>query len=114
MELEFLSNLHKESNDCKDFVRHVQCKTEKKHLVSMSQDRKFNQTRCNNAMYCDVQLQLKLTKLCSELSPLQQLELGNTLNLTMQSNDAKKFKFKQKFGFCTNTNVTTRHQQNLN
>ena len=41
-------------------------------------------------MYCDVQLQLKLTKLCSELSPLQQLELGNALNLRMQRNDARK------------------------
>ena len=41
-------------------------------------------------MHCDVQLKLKLTKLCSELSPLQQLELGNMLNLTIESNDARK------------------------
>ena len=55
MELEFLSNFHKERNDCRDFIRHTQHETEKKCLVSISQDRKLNQTRCNNAMYCDVQ-----------------------------------------------------------
>ena len=76
MEINFFSNLHEETNNCRDFIRHIQHETEKKYLVSMSQDRKFNQTRCNNAMNCNVKLQLKLTKSCSELSPLQQLELG--------------------------------------
>ena len=92
--MEFLSNFHKETIIYRDFIRHAQCETEKKYLVSTSQDRKFTQTRCNNDMCCDVLLQLKLTKLHSELSPLQKLELGKTLDLTMQSNDARKFSSK--------------------
>jgi len=90
MEMEFVSDLHNETINYRDFIRHIQHKTEKKYLASMSQDRKFTQTRSNNVMHCDVLLQLKLTKLCSELSPIQQLELGKTLDLTMQSNDARK------------------------
>ena len=76
IEMEFISNLHNETINYRDFIRHVQCETEKKYLASMSQDRKFTQTRCNNVVCCDVLLQLKLTKLHSELSPIQQLELG--------------------------------------
>ena len=60
----------------------------------MSQDCKFAQIRCNNVTHCDVLLQLKLTKPHSESSPLQQLEFGKILELTMESNDARKISSK--------------------
>ena len=41
MEMEFLSNLCKETRNFRDFISHIQCETEKKYLASMSQDCKF-------------------------------------------------------------------------
>ena len=76
MEMEFVSNLHNETINYRGFIRHIQHETEKKYLASMSQDRKITQTRSNDVMHCDVLLKLKLTKIHSALSPIQQLELG--------------------------------------
>ena len=66
MKMEFISNFHNETINYRDFTRHIQYKTEKKYLVSISQDCKFTQTKSNNMIYCDILLQLQLRKLYSK------------------------------------------------
>ena len=51
----------------------------------MSQDSHFIEIRCNNLSEGDADLQIKLSKLCSESSSKNQLQLGVTLGLTIDS-----------------------------
>ena len=57
----------------------------RKCLVSVSQDTHFSETRCKNLRKGDADLQIKLTKLFSEISCKQQSLLGYTLDLTINS-----------------------------
>ena len=58
---------------------------DKKHLFSVSHDTNFSETRRELLRKGDANLQIKLTKLCSETSSKQQLLMGYMLDLTITS-----------------------------
>ena len=81
--INFISDLCKEKIEYQSFIKHVNEQTEKKHLVAVSQDGNFTSTRCENVSAGDVKLQLKLAKLLHELKSSQQLDLCETLRMTI-------------------------------
>ena len=83
--MNFTSGANLEDHQFNFFIKHLDKDVARKHLVSVSQDTHFSEIRCENIRKEGVDLQKKLTKLCSEISCKQQLLLGETLDLTIKS-----------------------------
>ena len=83
--LNLISDLSEEKEIFREFIKHFNKDTAKEHLVATSQDKHYSDLRCENLSKVDVNLQIKLTKLHSELSPKQQLRLAESIRLLMQS-----------------------------
>ena len=56
-----------------------------KHLVAVSQDSHFSEIRCSDLSKGDFDLQIKITKVCSEMSCKQQFQLGEILGLKINN-----------------------------
>ena len=84
-QMSFLSDLSLENDKFKYFIKHLDQDVSRKCLVAESQDSHFSEIRCNNLREGDVDLQIKLAKLHSELSSKQQLQLGVMLGLAIDS-----------------------------
>ena len=74
-EMNFLSDLSLEDCHFNFFIKHLDKKMARKHLVSVSQDTHFSEIRCKNLRKGDVNLQIKLTRLYNETSCKKQLLL---------------------------------------
>ena len=81
--MNFLSDLSLQDDKFKYFINHLDKDIARKYLVAVSQDSHFSEIRCNDLSKGDVYLQIQLTKLHSEISCKQQLQLEETLGLTI-------------------------------
>ena len=62
-----MSDLYNKDNNYKKFIEYLNEENAKRYLVAISQDKHFTEIRCNNVDEGDVNLQIKLAKLHSEL-----------------------------------------------
>ena len=108
--INFLLDLSLKDEKFKLFIQHLNQDSVKKYLVIVSQDSHYSKIRCNNINAGDVDLQIKLTKLYSELNPKQQLELGDILSLTIGSMDERNNNDK----LYTFVNILTTHELTMN
>ena len=80
-----MNDLHLGDDKYCKFIKHLNKDTARHYLVAISQDERFTDERCENLSLVDLDLQMKLTRLCSELSSKQQLRLAEIIRLVMQS-----------------------------
>ena len=95
-----LFDLSNEDEKYRDFIKHLNEDTVGHYLVALSQDKRCAEARFKNLSKGDIELQLKITKLCNELSPRQQLKLGEVIELVIES--LNKRESKQSFLSFTN------------
>ena len=76
--VDFASNLNMEKDKFREFIKYFNKNTARKHLVAISQDK-------HNLYEGDVDLQIKLIKLHSELAPKQRLRLAEIIGLIFNS-----------------------------
>ena len=67
----YLSDLWNEDEKIHDFIKHLNKNTACQYLVALSQDKRCAEARLKNLSEGDINLQLKLFKLCNELGPRQ-------------------------------------------
>ena len=106
--LNFLSDLTSESESYREFIKHFHKGKVKEYLVALSQDKHFSELRCNNVSPIDVSLQIKLSKLRSQMSPTEQEELAEIMQLLLQSLQEREYN-DTLYAFasipCTNTDI---------
>ena len=83
--LNLISDLKNENDIFRDFIKHFNDGNVKEYLVAISQDKHISDVRMKNLSKIDVDLQIKLTKLHSELSPTQRLQLAEINQLLIDS-----------------------------
>ena len=84
-EMDYFNDLWSEDEKHREFTKHLNKDTVGNYLVALSQDKRCTEARFKNLWEGDIELQLKLTKLHNELSPKQQLKLGEVINLVIKS-----------------------------
>ena len=83
--LNLISDLKNENDIFRDFIKHFNDGDAKECLVAIFQDKHLSDVRMKNLSKTDADLQIKLTKLHSELSPTQQVQLAEIKQLLMHS-----------------------------
>ena len=71
--LNFTTNLSNGTEIYREFIMNFTKDNVREYLVAVSQDKHFSNVRCDDSCKVDVNLQIKLTKMHSELSPTLQL-----------------------------------------
>ena len=77
--LTLLSNLNIETEICREFTKRFNGDKIREYLVTISRDKQFSELQCNNLSKVDVSLQLKFSKLCSQSSAKEKLELAEII-----------------------------------
>ena len=66
--MNYTNDLQIEDDKYREFIKHLNKDTVSHYLVAISQDKRFTNERCENLSSVDLDLQIKLTRLHSELS----------------------------------------------